>query len=109
MHGISIDYQSLFNIFSFVALITSATIVVFSQIRTNDLKVLRASNKDLRDSIDDKSTQINELEVKMNILEKKVAVLEAKNNDLSILVKEALVMYFTRNPKMAEKVQAENN
>jgi len=96
------DPQTIFNLFSFGALFITGVIFVFSQIRRNDLKILRDANQDLRDSIKDKSQKIVDLTLRVDMLEKKVVVLETQNSDLQILVKEALVIYFTRYPKVAK-------
>lgn len=98
----------IWNIVSFITLIIAGGIFLFSSVRKNDLKVLRDANQDLRDSINDKQKKIDELTIKVDILDKKVAVLEAQNSDLQILVKEALVVYFTRFPDVARTMQDKN-
>lgn len=100
----NLDAKTIFDIFGTVGMLTAAGTFIISQARVNDMKLLRSDNNDLRASLKDKATKIADLEREVEELAKKVAIIEAKNGDLANLVKDALVMYFQKNPKVAENL-----
>jgi Tfp pilus assembly protein PilO len=92
-----------------VAAIVVGVIYIFSNVRKQDLEVLRSSNDDLRKAIDDKTKEIEVLQAhlqvvenQMGIVQQKVYSLEKQNGDLQSLVKAALVNYFQNNPEIAQ-------
>lgn len=100
--------MNLMSIQAFVGLVViviTAILYLFSRIRQNDMKILRESNKDLREAIDDKGSKITGLEHAVNTLEYKVGDLEKRNRTLEDLVVTALKQYFFENPTVANKLE----
>lgn len=95
-----------------ISIVILAIIFIIAQVRRQDLNTLRESNKDLRDAIDDKSKEIETLQRNQSImagqilgLQQSVKQLEGKNSDMQQLIKDALVMYFQKNPAIAKVVE----
>lgn len=97
--------RNIFDIIAIVSLLATSVIVILSKVKENDIQTLRSSNQDLRDAIDDKSKKIDQLEKELTEISRRLTVIEAKNSDLANLVKDALVIYFQKNPKAAEKLE----
>jgi|SRR5579871_511581 len=101
----------IYQIIIAFGVIAGGAIYIFSRIRKEDMRTLRESNEDLRSSLDDKSKRIDDLENtlkgvqdEMGQMQSKLKELEDKNNDLSSLVKDALVLYFQNNPSVAQRM-----
>lgn len=96
--------QTAIMIIGFLGLVGVSLFFIFSRIRKEDLETLRTANKDLRDSIEDKAQKIAELQERVAALTSRVTEVESRNNNLTELVKEALIAYFRENPDAAQRV-----
>lgn len=96
---------NLTGFFIMVFVCLAAGVYIFSNVRKNDMSVLRDANKDLRATLTDNNTRIITLESETKLLITKVTTLEQHNKTLEDLVVTALKQYFFENPKVASNIK----
>lgn len=99
-----IDFLTLPGFLISIAVVAVGITYIFSQIRSNDMKILRDSNEDLRKSLADNDAKTLKLETQVKELTSKVDILEKRNRTLEDLVVTALKQFFFENPKMAKDI-----
>lgn len=93
------------GVFGLFLAVTAGVVWLASQVRKEDLKLLRESNEDLRKAHEDNEKQIGKLMEEVGILKAEVDKLKSEKKNLETLVVEALELYFQRNPEEALKLR----
>lgn len=94
--------------FSLTLIIIFSIVWLAKNIRSNDLQILRTTNKDLMDAHEYNQKQIKDLKVEVDILKTEVESLKSINGNMKSVIIEALTEYFMKNPHTAEALFKNN-
>ena len=97
------------DLFWVLVAVLAGVILIFNRVRSQDIKILRESNQDLRDAIEDKGNQIDKLKDEVVKLQAEVGSLSDSATHFEDLIVTALNQYFQSNPGVVVDLQMKLN